>query len=315
MAMFKVFGKSSLIENRVPFALTLGNFDGVHLGHRRLLQDFIDEAHGEPTCVITFFPHPTRVFSADAPKPLILSLEERVKRLLACGVDVVVVQSFTEEFAELTATEFLETYLKAHFAISRVYFGYDFSYGKDRSGNFQHLSAFAKEEGWNVKKAPVFEVDGTIVSSTLIRQCVIKGKIEKAERLLGVPFALAGTVVHGDKRGRTIGFPTANLDVNSEILPLFGVYACLVERCKTGQLHEGVMNCGYRPTLGQDLRLQIEAHLLDFDDDLYGEKLVFHLKSFLRQELKFSSLKELKEQIAKDTLAARAALKERSQRL
>lgn len=307
--MFKVFGDRAVIEGRQPVALTFGNFDGVHQGHVELLRELIDESAGLATCAVTFFPHPTRVFAPDSPKPMILTLQERVQRLLETGIDAVVVQDFSEEFAELSADDFLRGYLDRHFQVKRVLLGYDFSYGKDRSGNFEHLSARAPELGWKVKRAAAFELGGEVVSSTRIREAIVRGQVEKAELLMCRPFELTGVVVHGDKRGRTIGFPTANLEVQSEILPLFGVYACEVHRWSNGQTHPGVMNCGYRPTLGQDLRLQIEAHLLDFQGDLYGERLSFRLKRFIRKELRFSGLRELKEQIAADSAAARQLLK------
>lgn len=307
--MFKVFGNRAVIERRQPVALTLGNFDGVHRGHVELLRELVDDSDGLATCAVTFFPHPTRVFAPDSPKPMILTLQERVQRLLATGIDAVVVQDFSDEFAELLADDFLRGYLDRHFQVKRILLGYDFSYGKDRRGNFDHLAAVAAELGWKVKRAPAFEFGGEVVSSTRIREAIVRGQVEKAELLMCKPFELTGVVVHGDRRGRTIGFPTANLEVQTEILPLFGVYACEVYRCSNGQTHPAVMNCGYRPTLGQDLRLQIEAHLLDFQGDLYGERLSFRLKRFIRKELKFSSLHELKEQIASDSAAARQLLK------
>lgn len=306
--MFKVFGNRAVIEERHPLALTLGNFDGVHRGHAHLLCELIDVSEHLASCAVTFFPHPTRVFAPDSPKPMILTLQERVSRLLATGIDAVVVQDFSAEFAELTADEFLTDYLDRHFRIERVVLGYDFSYGKDRQGDFMHLQAAASQLGWKVSQGSAFTIDGEVVSSSKIREALVRGQVERAEILMGRPFELAGIVVHGDKRGRTIGFPTANLEVQSEILPLFGVYACEVYRHANGQSYPAVMNCGYRPTLGHDLRLQIEAHLLDFQGDLYGERLSFRLKRFIRRELKFSGLRELKDQIAVDSMAARQLL-------
>ena len=303
--MFKVFGKREIVDNKMPLALTMGNFDGVHVGHKLMLAEFVEFSKPLPTCVLTFFPHPTRLFLPDAPKPMILSIQSRVEHLLACGIDTVVVQNFSEEFAELTADEFVLRYLADHFHIERAMIGYDFSYGKDRLGDFAHLSRHASSEGWLVKHGTPFRMKGQIVSSSLIRESLVKGRVDEAEQLLGYPYALEGEVVHGDKRGRVIGFPTANIDVQNEILPAFGVYACEVMRNTKGTLHHAVMNCGYRPTLGQDLRLQVEAHLLDFDDDLYGEKLSFRLRKFIRKEMRFSGFNELREQISRDVTAAR----------
>lgn len=309
-SMFKVFGKRECIDNKLPLAMTLGNFDGVHVGHRALLEEFREFAGPLPKCVLTFFPHPTRIFLPDAPKPLILSITNRVEHLLATGVDVVVVQDFSEDFAELSSDEFLKVYLRDHFNIDRLLIGYDFSYGKDRKGGISHLNSLAGELGWTVRHSPPFILEGAPVSSSRIRECLVKGQVEIAERLLGYPYAIEGKVVHGDKRGRTIGFPTANLEHHNEILPAFGVYAVDVLRHEKKTRHRAVMNCGYRPTLGQDLRLQVEAHLLDFDEDLYGEKLSFQLRRFLRKEKRFSGLGELKAQIEADVQEAKIAFED-----
>ncbi len=303
--LFKAFGRRDIVDNKTPMALTMGNFDGVHIGHQKMLDEFVDYAKPLPTCVLTFFPHPTRLFVPDAPKPMILSIQERVNHLLERGVDVVVVQNFTEDFAEFSADEYVNKYLVDNFNIEKIMIGYDFSYGKDRRGNWQHLQESAASHGWLVRQGGVFRMGEDIVSSSRIRELLVKGRVDEAERLLGYAYALTGEVVHGDKRGRVIGFPTANIDACNEIVPAYGVYACEVYRPSRQTLHRAVMNCGYRPTLGQDLRLQIEAHLLDFEDNLYGEKLSFRLKKWIRKERRFAGLGELKEQIAADVAAAR----------
>lgn len=302
---FKVFGNRELIDSRRPLAMTFGNFDGVHIGHQKLLGELVEFAGPLNTCVLTFFPHPTRLFVPDAPKPMILSIQERVDHILACGIDAVVVQNFTEGFAEYSADDFLDRYLAMNFCIQRVLIGHDFSYGKDRKGNFDHLCARGSVRGWKVQKASVYRTGQEIVSSSRIREALVKGRVDEAEDLLGYPYALSGEVVHGDKRGRVIGFPTANIDAQNEIIPAYGVYACDVFRPSRQTLHRAVMNCGYRPTLGQDLRLQTEAHLLDFDEDLYGEKLSFRLRQFIRKEMRFAGLDELKSQISRDVAEAR----------
>lgn len=302
--LFKVFGRREVIDNKIPLAMTMGNFDGVHIGHQRLLADFLAFSQPLPSCVLTFFPHPTRLFVPDAPKPMILNIQERVERLLALGVDAVVVQNFTEDFAEYSADEYLQVYLANNFNIKKIMIGYDFSYGKDRRGTWDHLQMRAPDFGWEIQRGRAHCWGDEIVSSSRIRELIVKGRVDEAELLLGYPYTLFGEVIHGDKRGRVIGFPTANIDAQNEIIPAYGVYACEVFRHSRQTVHRAVMNCGYRPTLGQDLRLQIEAHLLNFDEDLYGEKLSFRLRKFIRKERKFGGLGELKEQIQSDIEAA-----------
>ena len=302
--MLKVFGARSIVDNRQPIALTLGNFDGVHLGHQKMIQEFLQFAGSTPTCVLTFFPHPTRIFAPHAPKPLILSLQQRVEKLLETGIQVAVVQDFSEQFANLSADSFVTDYLAESFNIKKVMIGHDFSYGKDRVGNFVHLQRMAAKQNWEVALGSTLKKNGVIVSSSRIRELVASGKVDEAEQLLGYPYALDGLVIHGDKRGRTIGFPTANLGFHNEVVPAFGVYACRVRRLVTGETFPAVLNCGFRPTLGEHLRLQIEAHIFDFSEDIYGEQVSFQLKKFIRSEMKFSGLAELKEQISQDILAA-----------
>lgn len=303
----QIFGKAEVLKQGLPVALTLGNFDGFHLGHQAMIRRLIQEADRRPTVVVTFFPHPTRVLTPGTPKPLLYSMEERVSQLLESGVDCVVVREFSKDFAGQSADSFCEDFLKRTFNVSSILLGYDFTYGKNRQGNFAHLQAVAARESWNVSQATaVLSPTGQPVSSTQIRDAITRGDVAFAEELLGRPYALKGFVVRGDQRGRTMGFPTANLKWENEVVPAGGVYACLldVEGVAIPQL-PSVMNCGVRPTIGKDLRLQIEAHILDFSDDIYDRKVKFFLKQFLRPERRFLGLEELVTQIHLDCDAAR----------
>ena len=303
---FRLFGKKQLVEAKLPVAVTFGNFDGVHAGHKQLLRDLRVLAQGNGVVVVTFFPHPTRLFTPLAAKPLLCSLAERVQLLLDVGADCVLVQEFDAAFAALTADEFCSEYLGKILSVRSVLLGYNLSYGKDRRGNWTHFETSAKKLGWNAHLAQPLLVDAGPVSSSRIRDLVAAGDVEEAEKLLGRPFSLKGVVVHGSHLGRTIGFPTANLETANEVIPAFGVYACEVEIENQGKLRlPAVMNYGFRPTVGAHLKLQIEAHILDFSMDIYHCEVTFYLRKFLRSEMKFSGLQQLKEQIEIDTAKAR----------
>lgn len=304
---FEVFGRKDLDFSKEPIALTIGNFDGVHLGHRHVIRTLQDFSAGLPTLALTFDPHPSSVLSPQNHKQVIEPLTERVERLLALGIEIVVVQKFTEKFAGLSADDFVNEYLLKEFRVKRAVIGFDFCYGAYRRGDWKHFEEASHRNGFAARRADPFVIDGAPVSSSRIRQAVQAVDFSLAERLLGQPFALSGVVVKGDQRGRELGYPTANLGIESgsRLLPPFGVYA--VEVILPGEEHcrYGVMNCGVRPTIASGLKLQIETHILDFSDDLYGKKLFFRLKKFIRTEMKFSGLEQLKSQIASDTNEAR----------
>lgn len=307
----QVFGRKDIFDKREKVALTIGNFDGMHLGHKRLIEQLKSLANGLPTVIVTFDPHPYTFFHPRNPKPLLSCLSQKIDEMLKLGIDVVVVKEFDKDFASLSADDFCAHWLNVHFTIGRALIGHDFCYGKDRQGNFQHLKSFGDRLRWQVTSfSPVLSKElGTVVSSSLIRECLQQGNTTQAEKLLGRAYCLSGKVVQGEQRGRLLGFPTANLEFECDsVVLLHGVYACLVEIENNGILHQGVMNCGVRPTLGQGLKLQIEAHILDFSQDIYHHKISFHIKNFLRGEMKFASLEQLKQQIAEDVLLARKCL-------
>ncbi|NBW82891.1 bifunctional riboflavin kinase/FAD synthetase [bacterium] len=304
---FAKYGRTELDFSSQPVALTIGNFDGVHLGHRHVIRTLQDFAKGFPTLALTFDPHPSSILSPANHKQCIEPLSDRVERLLSLGIDVVVVQNFDEKFASLSADDFINEYLVKEFSIKRAVIGFDFCYGARRQGDWKHFEESSRRIGFDARRAEPFMIDGSPVSSSRIRQAIQSLDLELAERLLGQPFSLSGIVVKGDQRGRELGYPTANLgiDQGSRLLPPFGVYAVEVFLPGENECRHGVMNCGVRPTIASGLKLQIETHILDYSGDLYGKKLLFRLKKFIRTEMKFSGLEQLKSQIASDTKDAR----------
>jgi riboflavin kinase/FMN adenylyltransferase len=260
-----------------------------------------------PIVVVTFDPHPATFFSGGVAKPLLNTLSDKISLLLKSGVNTVIIQEFTNEFAMLTADDFC-LWLKDNFNIHAVMLGHDFCYGKQRKGNFDHMKLFAEKEHWEIRQTQPFKLyDDKVVSSSFVRQVLSDGNAEDAEKLLSRPYFLPGVVVKGDQRGRLMGFPTANIELDDIlVVPKYGVYACYVEIDSNGILLPAVMNCGVRPTIASGLKLQIEAHILNFSDDIYSRKVKFHLKKFIRGEIKFTGIDQLKEQITKDVEQARS---------
>lgn len=283
-------------------AVVIGNLDGVHRGHQAVLHQArsISDARGLLTLVLTFDPHPSQVLRGVAP-PRLATLERRVELLHRHGADRVVIEPFTQELAALSPERFATELLAQRLGARAVIVGDNFRFGARRAGDLEALRRFGARLGFEVT---VTEVAGDArgpFSSTRVREALAAGDLDEATRLLGRRHSISGVVERGDRRGRTIGFPTANLGGVIEVLPPHGVYAVFVDD------RPGVMNVGVRPTVdGQSLR--VEVHLLDFDGDLYGASLRVHLVKRLRDEKRFTSLDELKAQIAIDAEAARAAL-------
>jgi riboflavin kinase / FMN adenylyltransferase len=304
---YQVFGDIKVIEQKKPIAITIGNFDGVHLGHCYLIGELKKISKKNPIAVVTFDPHPVTFFSVDNPKPLLNTLSDRISILLDSGVNTVIVQKFTKDFSLLTADEFC-LWLKQNFNICAIMLGHDFCYGRQRKGNFEHMKVFAEKEHWDIRQTPAFKIyEDKVVSSSFVRQVLLQGDAEEVEKLLSRPYFLPGMVVKGDQRGRLMGFPTANIELDDVlVIPKYGVYACYVEIDSNGNLLPAVMNCGVRPTIASGLKLQIEAHILDFSDDIYSRKVKFYLKKFIRGEIKFNGIEQLKVQIARDVQEARS---------
>jgi riboflavin kinase/FMN adenylyltransferase len=291
--------------------IVLGNFDGVHLGHRTVIAESRRIA-GEldvPTMVLTFEPHPRSLFAPDSPPFRLTPASQKARLLAEEGVDGCIMQKFDREFSRRTAESFVQDVLIAGLAARHVVVGYDFKFGNGREGDYNFLRQNASRYGFGVTQvAPFADAEGLPLSSTRVRQALVEGDLGTAQRILGRRHEIEGEVFEGDRRGRTIGFPTANIRLGECLRPRFGVYA--VEAVlPDGRIQPGVANVGARPTVdGKDERL--EVHLFDFDGDLYGKRLSIRLCSFIRPEQKFSSLDELKSQIARDADTARRDLLE-----
>ncbi len=287
-------------------AICLGNFDGVHLGHRAL----IDEAkRAGKAAALTFAPHPGKVLQPELAPRLITLLPRKLELLEQAGLSWAVVQPFSLEYARTTAPAFEAALLEA-LKVKAIVVGYDFTYGTKRSGTVATLEAACAKAGAKLKVVPAVTVDGVVVSSSKVREYVLEGRVAAAQRLLGRYFDLEGTVVPGAGRGRTIGFPTANIDTQNELRPGAGVYAVrvTVKRAEgAAQRYGGAANIGVKPTFGGG-EVTIEAHLFDFQGDLYGKKLSVEFIDRLRGEQRFGSVSELSGQIARDIEAARTAL-------
>ncbi|MBM3444138.1 MAG: bifunctional riboflavin kinase/FAD synthetase [Bacteroidetes bacterium] len=288
-------------------AITIGTFDGVHGGHYAILELLKQEAarfEGE-TVVITFHPHPRRILNnLDAPA-LLTSLEERIERFQSLGIHHLVVVPFDPQFAELTAQAYVHEFLVKLFRPKVIVIGYDHRFGKDRTGDYAMLEKMGTELDFEVKELDEQLLNASRISSTHIRHALLQGDILQANQLLGYPYELRGVVITGDKLGRTLGFPTANLSLvdSDKLIPGSGVYAVKIELFRnTIVTHEiGMMNIGYRPTVNGKER-RIEVHIFNFDDDIYGEILKVTLIKYTRKELKFSGLEALKEQLKLDKL-------------
>jgi len=297
--------------------ITIGTFDGVHTGHASILHQLRQEAariDGE-TVIVTFFPHPRKVVKGGSGDiRLINTLEEKIALLAWQRIDHLVIVPFTEAFSQMTAEEYIEDFLIARFHPHTVIIGYDHRFGKGRQGDYHLLEKFSNTKHFHLEEIPVHLLDEVSVSSTRIREAILRADIDTANQLLGYPFFFSGTVVKGNRLGRTLGFPTANLQPDNEekLLPADGIYA--VEAVLLPQLSlfddarlKGMMSIGLRPTIDGKHRT-IEVNLFDFDEDIYGKELRVFVIRYLRPELKFSGLDQLKTAIAKDKVDALAAL-------
>lgn len=288
---------------------TLGNFDGVHVGHQEILSRVVRQAkaRGGEGVVLTFYPHPAAVLAPQrAPAPL-GSLRERLARMRDAGIDTVVLQHFTAKFAALTAEAFVESYLVGRLNVAKVVIGHSVNFGRGRGGSALTLTEAGRRFGFDVEVVGPVMIDGTAVSSTEVRGCLAAADLALASRLLGRPYAVEGRVIVGDRRGRTLGFPTANLRPRVAPLVPNGVYAVRVER--GGARHDAVANVGHNPTFGHGRARTVEANLFDFDGDLYGERLRVSFVARLRGEMRFPSVQALVDQIRLDTQRAREVLK------
>ena len=289
--------------------ITIGTFDGVHFGHRQILELMKSASkpiNGE-TVIITFHPHPRKIIgNHKAPIFLLNTLDEKIELLEKHGINHLIIVPFTEKFAQQLAEDYIAEFLVNTFHPHTIIIGHDHRFGKDRTGDFQLLKDKAPEFGYEVKEIPGYMLKDITISSTKIREALLNGDIESAHDLLGYDYFFTGKVVEGNQLGRTIGYPTANLQIADEnkLIPCNGVYAVLVTNEKLKITRQGgMMNIGFRPTVEGNKRM-IEVNIFDFDQPIYGEILTITLKKYLRSEEKFSGLDALKEQLGKDKQAA-----------
>lgn len=295
--------------------ITIGNFDGVHIGHQALFYEVIEKAHmlGGTSIAMTFEPHPLRLLRQNNRPPLITLLEQKVELIERSGIEVLVCVPFTRQFAAIPADRFVEELLVRKIGMKAIVVGEDYAFGKNRQGNIELLKSLAPRLGYEVLvTSMVRTVRGMSerISSTAIRELVLEGKVELACRKLGRRFQVRGTVVAGrDRGGRLLGVPTANLALEDELCPKSGIYAVTVE--VRGRMHSGVANIGYSPTF-DDRKFTVEVHILDFNESIYGEKIRVNFVRRLRDEIKFESIDALRRQIETDIDTARRVLSEGS---
>lgn len=286
----------------------IGNFDGIHLGHKEIIEAAkrCSRENSTRSCVITFNPHPQKVLGRKD-LSLIFPLEKRFEMLEATGIDAVVCLNFTRELSKVSAENFIKDILLDRLKIKDIVVGPGFSFGHKRKGNVDLLRSMGETHGFNTVVAEVARVDDQVVSSSAIRKLVRDGEISEANRFFGYDYYIEGVVVEGERRGRKLGFPTVNLDTEWEILPRPGVYATYV-RLPDG-FHESITNIGVRPTF-EESRLTVETHLFDFNNDLYGKKVGVSFVERLRDEKRFASVDELVAQIEHDVAAVRGILRD-----
>ena len=292
---------------------TIGNFDGVHLGHQAVLGQLAEKAGqlGLPTTVVTFEPHPQEWFFPDRAPPRLTRLREKLTALRRYSVDRVLVLRFDARLAAMEAAAFVERILVGGLGVRHVVVGDDFRFGRNRAGDFAFLRAMGARHGFDVVAMHSFRIDGERVSSTRIREALAAGDMDTAEKLLGRPYRMCGRVAHGDRRGRDIGFPTANLHLHRRASPVLGVFAVEVFGVP-GEPVPGVANVGVRPTV-DGTRALLEVHLLDFAGDIYGRYVQVDFLHKLRDERRFASFDALRAQIRRDVEAARAWFAARAQ--
>ena len=290
----KIIRNSNL--EQLPCVVTIGNFDGVHLGHQALLTEVKKRAHDLKleSAVITFEPNPKDYFSQNKPQTRISSLREKIELFNEIKIDRVHIIKFNQEFSKVTANEFISVLIKK-LKVKEIVVGEDFCFGRGRKGSIKQLSASSMK--LNIKNKIL--MDGKRISSTLIRNLLANDKLDEANKYIGRPYSISGKVVHGEKRGRKIGFPTANIHMRHNRPPLKGVFAVKFQN------HFGVANLGIRPSIKGEKKLQLEVHLLNFSSDLYGQHVSVIFLKKLRDEKKFKSLDELKEQIKLDVIKAK----------
>lgn len=305
----KIFHSIKDFSSTKKTILTLGTYDGVHVGHQKILERVIHSTEDQKheSLVLTFFPHPRMVLQGQSEMKLLNTIDEKIKLLETIGIQNLVIHPFDEVFSQLSAEEFVKTVLVDQFNIQKIIIGHDHRFGRNRTANIDDLIGFGEKYGFEVEQISVQEINDLSVSSTKIRKALQEGNMPLANEYLGYDYFLSGTVTKGKQLGRTIGFPTANLTIKEDykLIPLNGVY--VAKSIINQKTIFGIMNIGFNPTVSAD-KLSIEIHFLDFDADLYDQKLTVTLLEYIRPEQKFDSLEALTQQIEYDKATAIAFL-------
>jgi len=304
----KCFYSFDTVTINSPTAVTIGMFDGLHLGHLKVIEGCLSTAQLNQlkTCVITFSNHPADHFTGKR-NELLMPMQEKIEAFKNFGIDYLVIIPFDSYIVELPAKNFIQEHLIERLKAKKVVLGYDNHFGKNREGSISYINEHFSDVIETIS-IDVAKVDGVIVSSSQIKKYLSEGDITKANAMLGLPFSVSGNVVHGNQNGRKIGFPTANMALNADnkFIPQLGVYLCRVH-IEAGQFY-GLTNMGYRPTLNKDDGIHIETHLLDFDGDIYGQRIEIQFIEKIRSEKRFDSFEDLKNQIAADLAWAKLYL-------
>ena len=306
----KVFNSIDEFQKVKGAVVTTGTFDGVHVGHRKIidrLNQIAKKMNGE-SVLLTFHPHPRMVlFPDDHGLELITTMDEKIKLLEEAGIENLIIQPFTREFSRIKSLDFIRDILVDKLGTSVLVIGYDHHFGRNREGSFEHLRESGPLYGFRVEEISVQDVDDVAVSSTKIRKALQDGDVLTAGKFLSHPYQLSGTVIHGDKLGRELGYPTANIQVDdkTKVIPANGVYACYVY--VNGNKFGGMLNIGNRPTVKGRVR-RIEVNIFEFGEELYGQQLALELKDRIRDEKKFTNVEELKNRLAIDKNLAEGIL-------
>lgn len=297
----KIFRSIQEFNSQAKTIVTLGTFDGVHKGHKSILEKLINSSNssGCESVVLTFFPHPRMVLQQNTDIKLLNTIEEKAMLLRAFGVQNLIIHPFDHAFSRLTAEEFVKDILVDKLNICKIIIGHDHRFGRNRTADINDLIAYGEEYGFEVEQISALEVNEVSVSSTKIRNALLSGNLETANKFLGYPYFLTGTVIEGRQLGRTINFPTANIGIKEDykLIPANGVY--VVSSVIGGRLVYGMMNIGTNPTVG-GTTLSVEVYYFDFNSDLYGKELQVDIYYRIRDEVKFASVAELKQQLAED---------------
>jgi riboflavin kinase/FMN adenylyltransferase len=298
---------------KLDFAiLTSGTFDGVHTGHQKILTRLLEIKRQTPnsqTVVLTFFPHPRMVLQASKSFELLYTLEEKAAKLAELGIDHFLIIPFTKEFAKTSSKDYIQNILIDAINVRKLVIGYDHRFGRNREGGFDYLTANQGDYPFDIEEITRYDVEQIGVSSTRTREALLNGDVELAKEYLGNYYPLSGKVVEGERLGRTIGFPTANLEINEKykLIPAKGVYAVKVKHKEF--FYDGMLNIGNRPTISGALEVSIEVHIFDFDKNIYGQTIELLFVKKLREEKKYDNLEALKKQLYQDKLDSLAVLK------